>query len=244
MSQRVQRLRQRIFADTPNDWQTYHKVLADHLKPGQTVLDIGCGKGEIAPFPWSDFSGLTLIGLDPDPMAAGNPNLSSFVLLENSDRWDVPDESIDLACARYVLEHVADPSRFFAELTRVLRPGGYFIFLTPNRRHPTMIASRWLPQTFKARYLARTKGLASDDVFPTHYRLNTRGTLEKSIKDHGLSAEMLMTREFQPNGYLDSTLLGFGLSYSYYRVVVRSGLERWLGASIVGSLRKEPSPSR
>lgn len=238
MSQRIQRLRQQLLADTSNDWQTYHQVLSDYLKPGQTVLDIGCGKGNNAPFPWRNFPGITLLGLDPDPVAAQNPYLSRFIPLDSSNRWAVDDESIDMAAARYVLEHVAEPASFFAELTRVLRRGSRFIFLTPNRRHPAMIASRLLPLGLKSRYLARTKGIASDDVFSTYYRLNTRGTLLKEAKKYGLCVEMLITREFQPITYLDSYLLGFGLAYLYYRTIAQGALERFFGASILGVMYK------
>src|SRR6516164_9393577 len=97
MSQRVKQIRQRHFADQLNDWQTYHQILRDFLQAGRIVLEIGCGKGNIDPFPWQDFPNVTLFGLDPDPAAAENPYLTRFYPLGSDGRWPIGDDSIDVA---------------------------------------------------------------------------------------------------------------------------------------------------
>jgi len=173
VSDNARRLRARFYARAPSDWQVYHQVVAEHLMPSVTVLDVGAGKGIIAPFPWADYPDVRLIGLDPDPFAAQNPSLHSFRLLENDADWPVEDGAVDIVLARYVLEHVSAPATFFANVQRVLAPGGRFIFLTPNKHHPMMIASRHLPHAIKTRILARTSGTASSDVFVTWYSTRT-----------------------------------------------------------------------
>ena len=45
-----------------------------------------------------------------------------------------PDESFDLVISQDVMEHVPDPSRAFAEIARVLKPGGSHIFTVPQDR--------------------------------------------------------------------------------------------------------------
>jgi len=50
-----------------------------------------------------------------------------------------------MVVSEFVLEHLAHPSRVFAEAARILKIGGAFIFLTPNRLHPVMAASSMLP---------------------------------------------------------------------------------------------------
>lgn len=42
-----------------------------------------------------------------------------------------PDRSFDVCTSTDVLEHVPDDARAFAEIYRVLKPGGYFVFTVP-----------------------------------------------------------------------------------------------------------------
>ena len=52
------------------------------------------------------------------------------------------DASFDLVTHTEVLEHVADDARAFAELYRVLRPGGWMLFSVPLRAGPTLERAR------------------------------------------------------------------------------------------------------
>jgi 2-polyprenyl-3-methyl-5-hydroxy-6-metoxy-1,4-benzoquinol methylase len=238
----VKALRARLFDGTPTDWQCYHKLIADRLAPGVTVLDVGCGKGSISPFPWNDYPKKRLVGIDPDPAASENPNLDSLVVLRNRQHhqeWPLDGQSFDLVTARYVLEHVDSPSEFLGNVRRVLKPGGQFVFLTPNLVHPAMVVSRMLPHSMKERILAATrKGLDTGDIFQTHYHMNTARRLRIQAANSGLEVKQLEVREHQPVGYLDFSIPTFWMAYAYYRAVKWSNAERWFGAGIIGVLKR------
>ena len=53
------------------------------------------------------------------------------VRCEDVQRLSYPDASFDLITHTEVLEHVPDDRRAFAELQRVLRPGGWMLFTVP-----------------------------------------------------------------------------------------------------------------
>jgi SAM-dependent methyltransferase len=237
-SRRVQALRERLFGQRLNDWQTYHALIARRLRPGMTVVEVGPGKGTIAPFPWDAHRGIHLIGLDLDVQAAANPYLDRFEFLSEGMPWPVADGSADLVVARYVLEHVADPDDFMANVARVLRPGGAFVFLTPNRAHPIMVASRLLPYSVHVALLARTKGSDAGDVFPTHYRANSRRALIRLARAHGLEVQGLKVAELVPFGYLDFAVPGFLAATAYHAAVTLTDLDRFVGLSIIGVLGK------
>ena len=237
-SRSVSALRNRWFSATPNDWQTYHQLILQTVKEGMVVCDVGCGKGLITPLPVRQFPKVNLLGIDPDPSSASNPLLSEFRLLDNFDRWPLETASCDLVVARYVLEHVENPESFFANLRRVLRPNGRFIFLTPNYRHLAVVVSGLLPLGVKRAILGATQRLPEDDVFGTHYRLNTPEDVRSFSDRYDFAVETLEVREYVPSGYGDFFLPMF-LAFAGYRLAVRaSGLESRFGQSMVGVLRR------
>ncbi len=230
-------LRRRV-ARGPSDWQAYHAMIEQQLEANMTVVDVGCGDGDVRPFEWGRHPTLRLVGLDVDPAAARNPALDQFGLLEPAAPWPLEAGCVDLVLARYVLEHVADPQVFFSEARRALRPGGELLFLTPNLLHPAMLASSALPLSWKRRILERTRGTAEDDVFETHYRMNTPATLAAQIRRAGLEIRRLEARELEPCGYLEFAAPAYAMACAWYGFVRWSGLERRLGASILGRVRK------
>jgi len=209
-----------------------------------TVVEVGPGKGAIAPFPWDQHPGIELVGLETDSAAATNPFLHRFLLLRDDEEWPIDARSADLVVARYVLEHVSDPDGFMGSVTRVLRPGGAFVFLTPNRRSPVMWVPRLLSHRLHVRILAATRDADAADVFPTYYRANALGPLAELARRHGLAVEHLAANEFTPFGYLDFAVPGFLLAAAYRRALIASRLERRLGISITGILRKPPAGGR
>ena len=97
-------------------------IAAHGLSQGKQVLSVGAG-GEIGEFVAS--LGVYCTSIDNDPRR--NPDL----LLSVEDLSTLSDSSFDAVLCMEVLEHVASPRTAFAEMVRVLRPGGVLIGSTP-----------------------------------------------------------------------------------------------------------------
>src|SRR6266705_404480 len=109
------------------------------LRSESVVVDFGCGRGAHSDDPVGyrrelrDLSARAkrVIGIDVDRAAAANPFVDEFRFLE-SDRWPLESRTVDLILSDCVLEHLPDPSGFFGESRRVLRPGGLLCLRTTN----------------------------------------------------------------------------------------------------------------
>jgi SAM-dependent methyltransferase len=90
-----------------------------------------------------------------------------------------------------VVEHLAKPERQFAEIARILKPGGRFLFHTPNGTgYPTLMA-RMFPDAIRslgARLVEQRRG---EDRFPTFYRANTPSQIDAIASKAGLVVEGL-----------------------------------------------------
>jgi SAM-dependent methyltransferase len=95
---------------------------------GASVLDIGCRDGGLRGYlP----AGITYQGMDiAQEFAADN-----IIIRDVAQGIPFPDESFDHVFCIEVLEHVHKPWDAFAEIRRVLRPGGVFVLSVPNPYH-------------------------------------------------------------------------------------------------------------
>lgn len=104
------------------------------IRSGMRILDVGSGPGIVSAALARTFEGSDVTGIDADPGAierarwrvADMPEASRprFELGDLHDAPGVPDESFDVAYARFVFQHLADPVLAAKTIARALVPGG------------------------------------------------------------------------------------------------------------------------
>lgn len=147
-----------------------------------------------------------------------------------------PGASFDVVLADNVLEHLPDPAAVFAEVARVLRPGGVFLGKTPNKWHYVPLIARLTPHGFH-RWVVRWRGRGGEDVFPTRYRANSPGDLRALAAGAGLEVVRIDLIEGRPE-YLRFSAPTYLLGWLYERVVKRVPGLAWLRVLLVVELRK------
>jgi ubiquinone/menaquinone biosynthesis C-methylase UbiE len=105
-------------------------------EPGQRVLDVGCGTGNLLLALGARRPDLDLTGIDPDPLALSRATRKAG-RAGTAVRWDrgyadalpYPDGSVDRVFSSLMLHHLDPPAKdaMLAEVRRVLRPGGVLV---------------------------------------------------------------------------------------------------------------------
>jgi SAM-dependent methyltransferase len=215
------------FSDVDGTVAFYLRVNA-LLPVGEAVIDFGCGRGAYGEDPVPLRRNLRIlkgkagpvIGLDVDPAAQRNPYVDQFHFLQG-ERWPVEDACAGLVVCDSVLEHLEQPGAFFAEASRVLRPGGYLCIRTPNLRSYVALASRLVPNRRHVEVLERVKEKTqAQDVFPTLYRCNTIPAIRKSFRQQGFEG---LVYGFAPEpAYLSFSGLAYRLGAFLHRHMPRA----------------------
>lgn len=102
----------------------YVGALVEGTPSGGTILDVGCGAGQVVEALTA--RGFAARGIDVAPAE-----------IQGCERYDGrviphPDASLDSIGAFNVLEHVEEPVAFLDEMARVLKPGGQMVVSSPN----------------------------------------------------------------------------------------------------------------
>jgi SAM-dependent methyltransferase len=204
------------------------------LAPESVVLDLGAGAGVVAQMNFRGVAG-RVCGVDVDPRVTSNSHLDEG-LVADGEAIPYPDNNFDLVFADNVLEHLAEPSRIFAEVARVLKPGGHFLFKTPNRWHYMPIIASLTPYSFH-RYFNRLRGRREVDTFPTLYRANSRRAVARLAASAGLQIDALEFAEGRPQ-YLRVHPATYVAGLAYERLVNVTELLAGLRIVLIGTLRK------
>lgn len=222
-------------------WRPATELFADRVRaslgPGARLLDLGCGRGGLVE--QLDHPLTRAVGVDPDFVSLREHRLAALPRLAGvSDRLPLAPGSFDVVSASWLLEHLTDPAATFAEIGRVLRPGGAFIFITPNGRHPLAVVNRLLGRlsSLQGRAVDRLYGRAAADTFPTAYRANTPDALATLAAGAGLHLEAL-------DRVADPTYLAFSAALFKVMSIFEDHLPPGRRIHLVGVARK-PADAR
>jgi SAM-dependent methyltransferase len=157
---------------------TYEEFLTRYVNRDTRWIDIGCGHSLLPSWRSNEEKALVerckvLVGIDYDlPSLKAHPTIRWRV---RGDVTKLPFKaaSFDLVTANMVVEHLDRPEDQFAEIRRILKPDGLFLFHTPNALGYGVLIGRFVPEWLKGKLIYVLQGRAEHDVFKTHYRANT-----------------------------------------------------------------------
>jgi SAM-dependent methyltransferase len=99
------------------------------LRSSPRILDIGAGQGALSVRLKDAGARVSACDVVPEQFDVHGVD---FRAVKDDGRLPFDDASFDAALAVEVVEHIDGHDRFFAEVARVLAPGGIVMFTTPN----------------------------------------------------------------------------------------------------------------
>lgn len=245
------------FAAREGEWDLFPRrevinCLIRFLKPGMTLVEIGCGTGEVlAHLP----PGIRYVGFEK----------SEFAVTEAKRRWGsrsgalfqvapaiglpLADQSADAMLAVYVLEHLRNPKEMLREVGRIVKPGGIFIVVAPNLEFPLAFpnALRFLGALGRIRfhlrrvsdYIGRIFGFLSFRIIDKNYAEAT-GRYEKKDDDltHVVSSREVI-RFLERHGWRLVEFWRDGRLTGWRKAVRFLPALRWYGTPLAAVFRKD-----
>jgi 2-polyprenyl-3-methyl-5-hydroxy-6-metoxy-1,4-benzoquinol methylase len=168
--------------------EDHYEALIDRIVTEKVSwLDVGCGR---SPFPNNSNLATELsircrriVGVDPDPSINDNGFVHEQHQLAFEDYF--PNSVFDVVTARMVVEHVEDPQKFGAALSRVTSPGSLVVMFTVNWWSLTTLAARFSPIWMHRKLKSALWNSMPRDSFKTEYRMNQREKLRSLMSQAG-----------------------------------------------------------
>jgi ubiquinone/menaquinone biosynthesis C-methylase UbiE len=167
----------------------------DLLRPEDRILEIGCGIGTIV----HELSkkGHNIIGIDisSEAIEYGKKKYGDIHLeVQAAEILPYENESFDVVLSFDLFEHIAEIDKHISEVRRVLHPGGYYLFQTPNRYSNIIYETLWTKSLQWRRY---------------HPSLHSPGQLRRRMARHGFETRFVKMNPI--NKFTEKKLLKLGM---------------------------------
>lgn len=165
-----------FWADGPEEgepyaWAQRRALLEAELRPGDRVLDHGCGAGRFLAL-LDDGAGVEIAEAAAQRARATGKDVR---LLEPDGTIPFGHGEFDLVWCSEVLEHIPDVGFALSELRRVLKPAGRLLLTVPYHGR------------FQAAWIALTRFEAHFDPLGQHVRFFTRRSLTEALEANGFT---------------------------------------------------------
>jgi SAM-dependent methyltransferase len=137
--QRLERLALAPHGDRAKSWDAFRafSFIIEHGTAGAAVLDMGSSKygrllGWLHLYGFRDLHGCDLVFAEP--FTQGAIEFSR----QDIEATSYPSKRFDFVTCLSVIEHGVDPTRFFREVARILKPGGYLLLSTDYWETPLL----------------------------------------------------------------------------------------------------------
>lgn len=164
--------------------EVYAEWLSSLVTAQTRLLDAGCGPGGLV----KEYVGVAerVVGVDRYAATFQEPAEISTLVGSDLDRLPFPNASFEVVTCSWVLEHLRNPQAVFAEVTRVLKPGGHFLFITPNKLNYVVRLRQWMPNQLGRRATRAIYARDEDFINPTYYRANSFRDIDRLTREVGL----------------------------------------------------------
>ncbi len=155
-------------------WARRVKMIGGHLKPGMTVLELGCGAGYFTKELARSGAEIVAIDVSADLLEIAKANCpASNVRYEIQDACALtyPDATFDSVVGSSILHHLQIESAL-REMCRVLKPSGTIYFTEPNMLNPQIAVQKNIP------WIKRKLGDSPDET--AFFRWPLRRLLERA----------------------------------------------------------------
>jgi ubiquinone/menaquinone biosynthesis C-methylase UbiE len=140
-----------VWAELPEDpkpwaWERRRALLLADVRPGERVLDLGCGAGRFTAALREHGADAVGVDLAEGALERARRNVPGAGFHATTEA--IEDASVDLVWCSEVLEHVPDTAGLLSEARRVLKTGGRLLVTTPSHDLPRRLAIallRWEP---------------------------------------------------------------------------------------------------
>jgi ubiquinone/menaquinone biosynthesis C-methylase UbiE len=171
-----------VWAGLPDDpepwaWRRRRALLLGEVRPGERVLDLGCGAGRFTRALREAGADVIGVELAEAALERARRNVPGADLRRVAPDGSLPlgHQEVDLVWCSEVLEHVPDTVAFLTETRRVLRRGGRLLVTVPDHGR------------LKRTLLALTGYEAHYDPLGQHLRFYTRRSLTRALLATGYS---------------------------------------------------------
>jgi SAM-dependent methyltransferase len=155
-------------------WARRVRMLSSHLKPGMTVLELGCGTGSFTRELARSGADVVAIDVSPELLEIARANCSAPNVqyqIQNAYALSYPEGAFDSIVGSSVLHHL-EIEAAIRDMYRVLKPGGTIYFTEPNMLNPQIAIQKNIP------WIKRKLGDSPDET--AFFRWPLRRLLERT----------------------------------------------------------------